>query len=62
VAKSQGRRRIRNVFGVPPSAVPRDPARDVPPRTRKTAPREPDFDIDRVRLKPPAAPRPRSKR
>jgi len=49
VAKPLGRRRIRNVFGVPPSAVPRDaPAR--PSRPRRA---EPGFDIDAVRLKPP---------
>jgi hypothetical protein len=49
VAKPLGRRRIRNVFGMPPSAVPRDaPAR----RARPT--HEPPFDIDAVRMpKPP---------
>jgi hypothetical protein len=49
VAKPLGRRRIRNVFGVPPSAVPREA-----PTRRPRPPRaEPGFDIDAVRLKPP---------
>jgi len=49
VAKPLGRRRIRNVFGVPPSALPRDTSalRPRPPRV------DPGFDIDAVRLKPP---------
>jgi hypothetical protein len=62
VAKSQGRRRIiRNVFGVPPSAIPSDPPRELSERRRKSA-REPDFDIDAVRLKPPPVRPPRRKR
>jgi len=57
VARAFGRRRIRNVFGTPPSAIPREirPKRAAPKRVEP-----PPFDIDAVRLKPP--PRPRRKR
>jgi len=48
VARSLGRRRIRNVFGTPPSAVPRE----TPPR--RVEPKHVDpFDIDAVRGKSP---------
>jgi hypothetical protein len=48
VAKSPSRRRIRNVFGTPPSAVPRETPRPAPPKRI-----DPGFDIDAVRVKPP---------
>jgi hypothetical protein len=59
VAKSLGRRRIRNVFGVPPAALPREARPTRPPARRRVEP--PPFDIDAVRLKP-SSPSPRRRR